>query len=160
MKLSLVLLPMMLAPLALAACGGAEAAPPPSAPAAAAATSTGAPPGIAAGCETFLTRAKTCTSAYIPALVDLRIELDRPAGIAEFAATDGRDAVIAQAMTEWADDSQPAAITATCAQVSASLPADQVEPMRVAAERCMAMTDCAAFSACAMELQRPRLAGQ
>ena len=156
---SLSLLSALLAPLALVACGGADAAPAPrtgTAPAATAAPD----PVVVAACETFFARQRTCTDQFIPALVDLRIELDKPVGIAEAARIEGRDAIIAQAMAEWADDSQPAAVTATCAQIAGSMPPAQLEGMRAGAEACMALADCGEFATCAIELQRPRMAGQ
>lgn len=149
------LLLLLAAPLALAACGGAEASSPaPSTKAAA----TSPDPAVVSACEAFMARARDCTDSYIPALVDLRTELDVPAGIAESVRTEGRDAIIAQAMTEWADDSQPAALTATCQRVASSIPADQLEAMRAGGEACLAKTTCEEYSVCAIELQRPHMA--
>ena len=142
--------------LAVSACAGAEADPKTtSSP-----SSTTPPPAAQEQCESYFTRLRTCTDQYIPALVDLRIELDQPAGIAQSAQTDGRDAIIARAMEEWATDSQPAAITATCGELLGSIPPAQLETMRADAERCMAMTDCGEFATCANELQRARIQGQ
>lgn len=140
----------------LAACAGAEAEP---RTGASPATTTGNPT-LVEPCETFFARAATCTDQYIPALVDLRVELDKPAGIAAAAQREGRDAIIARAMTEWADDSQPAAVSALCARIMPSIPPDQLDAMRADGERCMAKTDCGEFSACAVEVQRPRMAAQ
>lgn len=139
--------------LALAACAGAEADPKTSASPA----STTPPADAVAGCETFLGRARTCTAEYIPALVDLRVELDKPSGIAEAAQTDGRDSLIARAHEEWAVDSQPDALHATCSGVAQKIPADQLQAMQTEAERCMAMSACADFVACAIDLQRGSL---
>jgi len=139
--------------LALSACAGAEADPKTSA---SPATST-PPTSAVAACEQFLTHAKTCTADYIPALVDLRVELDQPAGIAAAAQTDGRDSLIARANEEWATDSQPAAIHAACEHSLQSMPAEQLETMAAEGARCDAMTDCAEFSTCAMGLQRQRM---
>lgn len=147
----------MLSLLALAACAGAEAEPKTSA-----SPSSAAPPAdFVAQCEVFFTRARACTDSYIPALVDLRIELDKPAGIAEAARTEGRDAIIAQAMEEWSQDSQPAAITALCNQLASTMPQQvppaELEASRAEAERCMALSDCGEYSTCAMGLQRQRM---
>jgi hypothetical protein len=140
----------------LAACAGAEAEPRTGASPA----TTTANPTLAEQCEAFFARAAACTDQYIPALVDLRIELDKPAGITAAAQSEGRDAIIAKAMTEWAEDSQPAAVSALCERIAPSIPPDQLEAMRAQGEACMAKTDCGEFSTCAMALQRPRIAGQ
>lgn len=136
--------------LALAACAGAEADP----KTAASPASTAPAPTAVEQCEAFFAKAATCSQEYIPALVDLRIELDKPAGIAEYARTDGRDAVIAHAREEWAQDSQPAAIHANCEQVTQKVPADQLETLAAAAQQCMAMADCGAYSQCAVQVMR------
>jgi hypothetical protein len=157
---SFLLLSTLLAPLALAACGGADASPAPRTSATPAASAP-ADPALLAQCEAFFARARTCTDDYIPALVDVRIELDKPAGIAaEAQQPGGRDSVIAQAKTEWANDSQPAAVTAMCNQVIASMPTGQYDGMRAQAETCMAATDCAAFSTCTIDLHRAMIGGQ
>ncbi len=138
----------------LAACGGADASEPAQPKAAAAAT----PAEVRAGCDRFFTRARECTGPYIDALVGLRIELDVPAGIAAHAASAGKPALVEIALTEWAEDSKPEAIVATCEQVVATIPPEQIGAMVAQAEQCLALTDCAAFSACAMELQRAQMA--
>ncbi|MBK9035301.1 MAG: hypothetical protein IPL61_29285 [Myxococcales bacterium] len=156
---TLLLLSTLLAPLALAACGGADAAP---APRTGATPAASAPVDAAAlaQCEAFFARARTCTDDYIPALVDVRIELDKPAGIAaEAQQPGGRDGIVAQAKTEWADDSQPAAVTAMCTQVLGSMPTTQYDAMRAQAEACMAASDCAAFSTCSMDMHRGMIGG-
>ncbi|MBP8808242.1 MAG: hypothetical protein KBG48_08690 [Kofleriaceae bacterium] len=151
---SLLALALALAPAALAACGGAEASSPQ--PTSTPAAAEGDAEAVAA-CETFMARARDCTDDYIPALVDLRIELDLPTGIADFARTEGRDAVIAKAMEEWATDSQPAALAATCQKVTTSLTAEQREGQRAGATACLAQTACDAYASCAIELMRPHM---
>ena len=146
----------ILSVLTLAACAGAEADPKTSA----SPSSATPPPTLVEACETYFARAATCTDQYLPALVDLRIELDQPAGIAADAQREGRAAIIGYAMTEWAEDSQPVAITAACGQIAQSIPPDQVDAMRAAGERCLAMTDCGEFATCAMALQRTRMQAQ
>jgi hypothetical protein len=103
-KLSLILL-ASLAPLA-AACGStSDAAPAPAKPTAA--------DDSRATCITVMERNRACTDDYIPALVDARARHDNPRGIAEAVKTD-RDAVIAEARGEWAEDSKDEAIGRTC----------------------------------------------
>ena len=157
---SFLLLTALLAPLALAACGGADASPAPRTSATPAASAP-ADPALLAQCEAFFARARSCTDDYIPALVDVRIELDKPAGItAEAQQPGGRDSIIAQAKTEWADDSQPAAVTAMCDKVIASMPSGQYDGLRAQAETCMAATDCAAFSTCTKDMHRAMIGQQ
>lgn len=137
----------------LAACAGAEAEP----KTGASPTSTTPNTNVVEACQAFFAKARTCTDAYIPALVDLRIELDKPAGITAAAQSEGRDSIINQAKTEWAEDSQPAAVTAMCQNIAAKVPAAEIEAMRDDAEACMAKTDCGEFSTCAIAIQRPRM---
>lgn len=150
---SYLLLSALLAPLALAACGGADASPAPRT--GATPTSTAPDAETQAQCEAFFTRARACTDAYIPALVDLRISLDKPAGIAAEGATpDGRASLIEQAKGEWANDSQPANIASMCANVTAKTPADKLAGLRAKATECLAASACDAFATCSMDLQR------
>ncbi len=96
-------------------------------------------------CVDVLTRAKACTNVYIPALVDARARHDWPAGIADAVKQD-RDGVIAQAMQEWATDSQPDHIAQACSAHAVS--ADDAE----AARACLAKSDCGEFTACFMPI--------
>lgn len=130
---------MVLTVTGATACGGGEPA-----GGAAAPTSTADGP---ATCVQIMTRARAC-EAYLPALVDLRIELDQPAGIRAQADAQGRDALIAEAQAEWAVDSTDERIAATCAQAP-SAPA-----LIEAADRCLATTACDAFVPCSVDLMR------
>jgi hypothetical protein len=136
-------LALALASLGLAACGTTEASP--------ATTKSSAAPKAApastdtqAACVQLFTRNRECTDDYIPALVDLRAKLDKPPGVAEKVKQD-RDAIIAQAKTEWAADSTDEAIAATCAKVT---DADKAGAEGIQA--CMAETTCAGHTACVM----------
>lgn len=125
-----------------AACGTTEAAPAPTAK---------AQPATAAAeaqttCVEVFTRNRTCTDDYIPALVDARARHDKPPGIAEAVKAD-RNAVIAEAKGEWADDSKDEAIAQTCQKMTEQI--DRVEPGDLEAARgCLAKADCASFVAC------------
>jgi hypothetical protein len=96
-------------------------------------------------CVDVFTRAKACTSTYIPALVDARARHDYPAGIADAVKQD-RDGVIAQAMKEWETDSQPDHVAQACSSLPVS--ADDAE----AARTCLAKSDCGEFTACFMPI--------
>jgi len=101
-------------------------------------------------CEAGFARQLACEDAFLPALVDMRIRIDVPAGIAESAATPaGREALMATARTEFAADSQPDAVTAQCHNILANeIPADRLGPMTEELQACTAQADCAAFTAC------------
>jgi hypothetical protein len=150
------LVPVLVSALALLApaCGTSDAAtPPPSAPRTAQPQSAGDAKSL---CVEVFSRNRTCTDQYIPALVDLRAKYDQPAGIAAEVAAH-RDDVIAQAKTEWASDSQPAAIDATCTKIAASMgPGD---PSQMAgAQACLEQQDCGAYTACIMPYFEKRFA--
>nr|HEX4319101.1 hypothetical protein [Kofleriaceae bacterium] len=131
--------------LTLAAC--AVDAPPPAEHASAPAAPAITPQSAAApdACTALMTHARTCTDAFIPALVDARARHDKPAGIAQQVAAD-RNGVIAAAMTEWQTDSTDDAIAKTCAKAAA-----------VEAPDCSAAADCTAFVQCAMPAFERRL---
>ena len=143
MSRSLFLVPVLA--LLVPACGSSDAAaPPPVAPRQAQPASTDAK----ALCVEVFTRNRTCTDQYIPALVDLRAKHDQPAGIAAEVAAH-RDDVIAQAKTEWATDSQPAAIDATCTQIAAGLGEAEQDAFG-GIQACLADQDCTAYTTCVM----------
>jgi hypothetical protein len=135
-----------------AACGGADA------PARSGTTpTTEAQPATAgtprAACVAMFERQRACTDIYLPALVDARIANDRPAGIAaEAAKPGGRDAMIATARTEWANDSTDASISATCDNVLAKMPPEQAEGMAGQANQCLAADACQAFVDCVIPM--------
>ena len=95
-------------------------------------------------CTGVFARMRTCSDQYVPALVDVRVRLDRPPGIAAQAASD-RAGVIAQATQEWRKDSTDQAIAATCQHMVAEPPAKE-DLDRAGA--CLAQHDCSAFVSC------------
>ena len=111
---------------------------------------------VQALCVEVFTRNRTCTDQYIPALVDLRAKYDVPAGIAAEVAAD-RNGVIAQAKSEWATDSQPAAIAATCAHAAAN-PGLYTQSDIDEVQACLAVTDCAGFTTCILPQFEKRFA--
>jgi hypothetical protein len=114
----------------------------------------------AAGCEKMFARQRECTDVFIPALVGWRVELDVPAGVAARDQAEGRQALVDQALTEWAEDSKEEKVRETCAAILASIPAERLAPMREAGEACMATADCQAFVACMEPMHRQRLQAQ
>jgi hypothetical protein len=105
-------------------------------------------PDAKSGCVEVFVRQRDCTDDFIPALVDARIRLDVPAGIAERASAEGSGAIITEAMAEWANDSQDAAIDGTCDGIVASVPAEALKPMLTASKSCLEESECSAFSTC------------
>lgn len=129
-----LLLVLALAPLASSGCASHEASAAPSPPAA---------PDNQALCVQVFQRARACTDAFIPALVDSRARNDQPAGIADAVRSD-RDGVIAQAKTEWATDSTDDAIAANCQKLGTVADPGQVDTAR----GCLSQADCAGFTTC------------
>lgn len=139
----------------LAACGSS------SGPAKSSTTPEPAPaatdPEMAAMCQSMFVRQRDCTDEFIPALVELRVRLDVPAGIAAEDQERGRDALVAQAMEEWKTDSTDEAIAAKCQTIPAGIPPEQMEQMRAQVTECMAAEACDAFVGCMMPIHEGRL---
>ena len=127
------------AAVSAAACGStSDAAPAPT-------TARAQASDPSASCVEVMTRNRTCTDDYIPALVDARARHDVPAGITDAVKAD-RAAVIAEALGEWAEDSKDAAITAMCERMAASGRASPVDVET--AQACLAQAACGPYVAC------------
>jgi hypothetical protein len=132
---------------ALAACASGNDAP---------ATQETTAPATAAGaddaqttCVATFVRQRECTDQFIPALVDMRVRLDQPAGIAARAReAGGRDAIIAEAKTEWAEDSKDEKIAAQCEQIVGGVPAEHMQQALPEIQGCLEKSDCDAFVGC------------
>lgn len=111
-------------------------------------------------CEQMFTRQRECTDVYIPALVSWRVEADVPAGIAARDQAEGREALVAAAMAEWAEDSKPERVTAHCAEILASMPEEHKAPMREPMKACLQSADCPAYVSCVEVLHRERFQQQ
>lgn len=101
-------------------------------------------------CVQLMQRQRTCTDAFIPALVDLRRELDTPKGIAEAP----RAELVTAALEEWKSDSTDSAIFAQCERLAPELPAAAIAESR----RCVALSACGELVACTLPLLRQHLA--
>ena len=136
------------------ACGGTERAT--DEPTRGGATTGGgtgaAADGLFDACKTAMTKARECTDEYLPALVDVRIKIDIPAGIKAEAEANGRDALLATAQEEWKDDSTDEAITKQCEQVNAHMPAEYREKNISTSNECAAKDACGDFVTCIMPL--------
>jgi hypothetical protein len=128
--------------LTLAACGPSTSNPK---------GSTGLAPAVAAadakaGCVKLREKQRSCTADFIPALVDMRVKIDLPPGIAAAARTDGRDALVAKAHEEWKNDSTDASIAAMCEKMP--MPPGVTPAQRAAVAKCLSAPDCKAFVGC------------
>jgi hypothetical protein len=140
----------------LAACGGAGTAQPETSPAQ---SSGGA--DMEAVCRDSFARQRTCTDDFIPALVDARIELDLPAGIAAEGKKDGgRDVLITQAKAEWSKDSEPEAVAAQCKDMAGKMPAEQKAEVSGALSQCLASSDCGSYVKCVMPTMKKMLSAK
>jgi hypothetical protein len=138
---SLLSLALVLSPLA--ACGTTSDAAP------AGPTAKAPPPGTSTDqelCVEVFTRNRACTDDFIPALVDVRAKLDKPPGMAASVRSD-RDAVIAEAKREWAEDSKDEAIARNCRQITANMSeADREDG--ATSRGCLVQHSCDAYVAC------------
>lgn len=106
-------------------------------------------------CVAAFRRQRECTDSYIPALVDARVRADKPAGIAAKDKEVGRDALVSMAMEEWKSDSTDEAIDQMCTRITNDQ-LDGAPELIERAQACLAETDCAAFSACAVDIVSSR----
>jgi hypothetical protein len=139
--------------LAVAACGGSS--PEPAQPAPQPATRTISE--LVPMCQRTFARKETCADDYLPLLLDLRIELNLPPGIGDEVKAQGREAALVVAHTELAQDTQPAKVDALCQGAAANAkkaPPERVDQLLQKAAACEATTDCKAFSACVVEIDR------
>jgi len=107
-------------------------------------------------CRSLMQRQRACTDDFIPALVDARVRIDNPPGVADRERSIGRDALVKEALTEWANDSQDAAIESVCDEIAQSVSPTRDAELRDAVSQCLAQTGCEAFVACAVPLNLAR----
>ena len=106
-------------------------------------------------CVKLFERQRTCTDQFIPALVDLRVSVDKPKGIAaEGTKPGGRDSLIKKALEEWKNDSTDASIDSLCTRMSSSPKAATLEPITA---QCVPSADCSAFVKCVIPMMKPTL---
>jgi hypothetical protein len=139
--------------MVLSACGGSSstetaAEPPPAEEA--------APPApITVACVTVMNRERECADTFIPELVDLRVRLDQPPGIREQDETEGRDALVAQARSEYEGAGVDIAIEVNC-NALARLGEEQQTRWRTMLAECAAITDCNQFTECDIRITEAR----
>jgi hypothetical protein len=101
-----------------------------------------------ADCVALLERQRECSAEYVPALVDIRVRHDLPAGIAATDREVGRAALVAEAQEEWRGDSTDEAIAATCTRIVDGSEPATLDQYRAQAATCRSASDCASFVAC------------
>ncbi|HEY4242330.1 MAG TPA: hypothetical protein VGM88_21075 [Kofleriaceae bacterium] len=112
---------------------------------------------VKAACVQMYQRERSCTDDFIPKLVDARARTDNPKGIKAEVAKD-RNATIAEAKKEWAEDSKDAAIEARCAKDAPMMEAlPQAE--KDAGVACFKKADCAGFDTCIVGILEKHFAG-
>ncbi len=125
----------------------------------AAATSTDLPPpsappaamlDVKAICTEEIQRERACQDDFVPMIVDTRIKLDLPQGIASRGKTD-RAALVAEAKKEFLEDYAPEKLPTICERRQAQAaqpPPAAVKEMKASSDACRATTSCKAFTAC------------
>jgi hypothetical protein len=103
-----------------------------------------------ASCVQVFERQRACTDAFIPALVDARRSVDRPAGISQV----NRDELVQQAFAEWSEDSKDDAIDSTCTRLVLTSRGAATAQM---AQSCLQAAGCDAFVQCVIPLLKPSL---
>jgi hypothetical protein len=107
---------------------------------------------VARICRDLMRRERDCSAVFLPALVAERVRLDNPAGLAARDAQIGREALLSEALNEYAEDSKDERIAATCAHVAAKLPADRGQRLVSSGEACLRLDACEPFVACAVPI--------
>jgi hypothetical protein len=139
--------------VAVAACGGSSS-PEPAKPSPQPAARTAA--DFVPMCKRIFARKATCADEYLPALVDLHVELNIPPGYGDRIKAEGRDAVLAKGHTELARDTEPAKVEALCesgAEMARQNPA-RADQLLEQGGKCEATPDCKAFATCVVEIDR------
>ena len=140
--------------LVASACMGAETAAEEAAPAQQALGR--AEGGTLESCRSFMQRQRACSAELIPALVDARVKADDPAGIAARDREIGRDALVREALAEWAVDSRDEAVEATCAEIARAIDPAREHELASGVSACLALPGRDEFVACAVPLNLMR----
>ncbi len=154
----------------LAACGGASSDAPASARGPGSARVPGRAPESGPApvhraaelgplCRAHYAHEQACADDYLGALIDLRVELDQPPGIADEARAKGKPAMVELARVEFTRDTAPETVEAICSAMATKTPADQVDHLFDEGTHCAAMTDCKAFASCTVATERSYIAG-
>jgi len=103
-------------------------------------------------CRELMVRGRDCSAVFVPALVTERVRLDIPAGITAYAAKVGDDALLSEALDEFAEDSQDERIAAMCSELAGKLPAERRARLVSSGQACLALDGCDPFVSCAVPI--------
>jgi len=115
--------------------------------------------GTGATCRALMLRQRECSAGFIPALVAARVERDEPPGTAAHAQEVGREALVAEALDEWASDSRDEAIDAVCAEIARAIAPERVPELETKVSACLERVGCDDFVACAVPVNLGRWKG-
>jgi hypothetical protein len=107
-------------------------------------------------CRALMQRQRACSATFIPALVDARVKVDNPPGIAARDNESGRVALVQEAFTEWASDSKDEAIDKLCDAMAQSISPTKDTELRTSVSACLAKEGCGGFVACATPINLVR----
>lgn len=107
-------------------------------------------------CVSLMRRERSCEPDFVAQFVAMRVRLDLPAGIAARDASEGRDALVAEARAEYTQDATDASIHHACEELQ-HLPPEEAEAWTDQMEHCLAATECAPFLECDMAFHEQRL---
>lgn len=106
--------------------------------------------GTAATCRALMVRQRECSAVFIPALVAARVERDDPPGTAAHSRDVGREALVTEALDEWASDSRDEAIDVVCSEIARVVAPGRVQELESSVSGCLQQLGCDAFVACAV----------
>jgi hypothetical protein len=107
-------------------------------------------------CRSLMQRQRACGEPFIAALVEARVRADLPPGITRREQEIGREALLQEALSEWAEDSKDAAIAAVCDDIASKVTPAKDTQLRGATSECLAKQGCEAFVECAVPLNLGR----
>ncbi len=93
---------------------------------------------------------RECQDLFLPALVDLRVRLDKPEGIAAMDKEQGRAALVEVAREEYKSDSTDEAISGMCSQISKKM-ADNKDAV-AETRRCLEAKTCEEMVPCQIKV--------
>lgn len=103
-------------------------------------------------CRSLMRRQRGCTAQFIPALVEARVRIDSPPGLAARQREIGRDALIEAALEEWESDAAEPNIAALCDEIARSISPEKDALLRSSVSTCLAQPGCEEFVSCAVPL--------
>jgi hypothetical protein len=101
-------------------------------------------------CVAIMSRTRACADIFVPALMRLRVRLDRPPGIAARYEAEGEDALMPVARAQFDRDWSDEAIADNCDDMEDRTEAER-EAILAPERACFAMPDCEQFVACDLE---------